>query len=278
VDAGKNDSLNIRRRKLVPKGVYVRTQYYKDLLRQRQGTKEYKIKHSQDCKGKCGVYKRTEEQKMILRENGKKYGFKKENKIGHRFKKGYKWTKKHRENHKKYKMTEHHKSLCGQYKRTENHLNLLRELNSGEKNHGWKGGISLDKKKYNQKYQQNIPKEERNVYRREYNHRLGISKKYSYKYGGLKPLTKREHRLLRKYNEKEAGELTIETIQKVYEDNIKEFQTLTCYLCLEPIIFGKDTLDHIIPLSRGGTNKYENLAIACRICNSVKHNKLIEEL
>ena len=74
-----------------------------------------------------------------------------------------------------------------------------------------------------------------------------------------------------------AGILTIQTIQKVYEDNIKKYGTLTCYLCLEPIEFKKDCLEHKTPLSRGGTNKYENLAVAHGSCNNKKFNKTEEE-
>ena len=39
--------------------------------------------------------------------------------------------------------------------------------------------------------------------------------------------------------------LTIERIQMVYEDNIKKYGTLTCYLCERPIEFKKDCLEHI---------------------------------
>lgn len=74
-----------------------------------------------------------------------------------------------------------------------------------------------------------------------------------------------------------AGKLEKKTIQMVYEDNIKRFGTLTCYLCLQPILFGKDCLEHRTPLIRGGTNEYNNLAIACRSCNSKKHSKTEEE-
>lgn len=73
------------------------------------------------------------------------------------------------------------------------------------------------------------------------------------------------------------GTLSIKTIQLVYEDNIKRFGTLTCYLCLEPILFGKDELEHKIPLSRGGTNEYNNLEIACFDCNRKKCNKTEKE-
>jgi len=72
---------------------------------------------------------------------------------------------------------------------------------------------------------------------------------------------------------KKGGKLTVKIIQLVYEDNIKKYGTLTCYLCEKPIEFGKDQLEHKTPLCRGGTNEYNNLAIACQFCNCSKHDK-----
>lgn len=66
-------------------------------------------------------------------------------------------------------------------------------------------------------------------------------------------------------------------IQKVYEDNIKKYGTLTCYLCLNPIPFGKDHLEHKIPISRGGTNDRVNLDVACMKCNCSKRDKTDKE-
>ena len=37
------------------------------------------------------------------------------------------------------------------------------------------------------------------------------------------------------------------------------------------------TCDHVVPLVRGGTNEMENLATACRPCNSSKGHKLLDE-
>ena len=73
------------------------------------------------------------------------------------------------------------------------------------------------------------------------------------------------------------GTITVFVIQRVYEDNIKKFGTLTCYLCLSPISFGKDHLEHKTPLSRGGTHYYNNLAVACQSCNLSKGNKTLKE-
>jgi 5-methylcytosine-specific restriction endonuclease McrA len=81
----------------------------------------------------------------------------------------------------------------------------------------------------------------------------------------------------RAYVVKQGGPLLLTTIQRVYEDNIKSFGTLTCYLCFKNIEFGSDSLDHKTPLSRGGTNKYENLAVAHFRCNCRKNNKTEKE-
>lgn len=76
---------------------------------------------------------------------------------------------------------------------------------------------------------------------------------------------------------KNAGELSIKTIQMVYEDNIKQYGTLTCYLCLKPIEFKRDSLEHRTPICKGGTNEYHNLAIAHINCNRAKNRKTYEE-
>ncbi|MHA6796013.1 HNH endonuclease [Pseudonocardia bannensis] len=39
-----------------------------------------------------------------------------------------------------------------------------------------------------------------------------------------------------------------------------------------------DTIDHVVPRSRGGTHTWDNCVAACRACNSRKADRLIEEL
>lgn len=109
---------------------------------------------------------------------------------------------------------------------------------------------------------------------KERRHKNGISKKYTSGISYTKEY-KKAKRIEYKTRFKKAGRLAAETVRIIYEDNIKKFGTLTCYLCLKTIPINEDTLDHIIPLSKGGTNEYNNLSVSCRSCNSKKGNKLI---
>lgn len=55
-----------------------------------------------------------------------------------------------------------------------------------------------------------------------------------------------------------------------------DFYGRRCYLChcdWDALVSGNRTIDHIIPLSKGGTNWPSNLAPACRSCNASKSNK-----
>lgn len=49
------------------------------------------------------------------------------------------------------------------------------------------------------------------------------------------------------------------------------------YRCVYCNKTGKLTLDHIIPISRGGDHTKDNVAPACVHCNSSKGNKMIDE-
>lgn len=66
-------------------------------------------------------------------------------------------------------------------------------------------------------------------------------------------------------------------LQFLYELNIKTHGTLTCELCFKPIKFGEDSLDHLLPISKGGTNDFWNLAISHLGCNRKKGSKTMDE-
>lgn len=68
-----------------------------------------------------------------------------------------------------------------------------------------------------------------------------------------------------------VGEHTAEDIQQMYED-----QGGLCAYCEIPLL-GSYEVDHMVPLSRNGTNGVENLALACMPCNRSKGAQTVEE-
>lgn len=59
-------------------------------------------------------------------------------------------------------------------------------------------------------------------------------------------------------------------------------QNSRCYFCgckltSIPHLPNSQTVDHIVPLSRGGSNSPDNLVLACAHCNFSKHDKLPHE-
>lgn len=50
-----------------------------------------------------------------------------------------------------------------------------------------------------------------------------------------------------------------------------------CYFCKRDILFEKWTIDHLMPLSRGGGNEHDNLKGACSTCNNAKGSLTEEE-
>jgi hypothetical protein len=57
-------------------------------------------------------------------------------------------------------------------------------------------------------------------------------------------------------------------------DAIHEKHNGRCVYCGAP----SDEIDHVMPLSRGGSNQESNLVAACRHCNRTKSDRLLSEL
>ena len=53
-----------------------------------------------------------------------------------------------------------------------------------------------------------------------------------------------------------------------------EEQNRRCGYCGTKIGFSEVTIDHIIPLSKGGTNALDNLQACCGFCNKAKDDSL----
>lgn len=76
----------------------------------------------------------------------------------------------------------------------------------------------------------------------------------------------------RRAREKNAeGSFTKEQIEALYEE-----QDELCAYCDVPLN-GNYHIDHVQPLSRGGSNFIENIVISCPTCNLSKGSKTLEE-
>lgn len=51
-----------------------------------------------------------------------------------------------------------------------------------------------------------------------------------------------------------------------------------CAICGKFVPYDSFTVDHIIPLAKGGTNAMDNLQAACSVCNLIKQDILPEDL
>lgn len=51
---------------------------------------------------------------------------------------------------------------------------------------------------------------------------------------------------------------------------------IRCRYCRDRIDRAAITVDHIIPVSKGGTNALENLCLACKLCNLRKADQILE--
>ena len=121
---------------------------------------------------------------------------------------------------------------------------------SGKRNPNWNGGTTL-KPNYMSRHHKLWRKNNPELYR----------------------LRTRQANFLRRSRMREAGPVDFPTLQSVYERNIKQYGTLTCYLCFKSIEFGKDSFDHKTPIFYGGKNTLDNLDIAHISCNKSKGTK-----
>ena len=66
------------------------------------------------------------------------------------------------------------------------------------------------------------------------------------------------------------------TLQLEIEQRVRSEAGDRCGYCLSPqhLVFGKLEIDHLVPVSRGGSDDEENLWLACRMCNNFKASQI----
>jgi 5-methylcytosine-specific restriction endonuclease McrA len=66
-------------------------------------------------------------------------------------------------------------------------------------------------------------------------------------------------------------------IEQVNRRKIIERDKSTCYMCGRKLGYAELVIDHVIPISRGGSHSEDNMKVACAPCNRRKGSKLPAE-
>jgi 5-methylcytosine-specific restriction endonuclease McrA len=88
------------------------------------------------------------------------------------------------------------------------------------------------------------------------------------RFRSAKPDSVAQHRA--NANHKRRARLVQGEFENVDIDALYERDGGVCQICMTEVPRGLATIDHIIPLSRGGGHTYDNTQIAHRVCNSKK--------
>ena len=143
------------------------------------------------------------------------------------------------------------KPRLGQHHTEEYKQNLRNK--TGEKSSNWKGGITTDKLEYRRQWYKNLPENKKKELR----------------------FKKNKRNRLKQATCKELGTHTYgewELLKKQYN--------YTCPCCGLSEPFNQKskylTEDHIIPLSKGGSDLIENIQPLCLSCNVKKHTLIIK--
>lgn len=86
------------------------------------------------------------------------------------------------------------------------------------------------------------------------------------------------------YNLKTEGVFTKKEMRQKFEKNkpqlMKELlkvKGFNCYICKKKLKENNGTIDHVVPISLGGTNDVENLEFCCHDCNQLKSAQTEDE-
>ena len=92
---------------------------------------------------------------------------------------------------------------------------------------------------------------------------------------GLAPSERIRRRVLRRRKEADAharrrASFYTEQLEDVSRDEIAERDNHLCHICGEWVGAQEMTIDHVVPLARGGSHTKDNIKLAHKVCNSRK--------
>ncbi len=90
--------------------------------------------------------------------------------------------------------------------------------------------------------------------------------------------------LARRHSSRRRALQLATTVETFTEADIRALHGDDCYLCDQPIDYDlpfpdpfSPSVDHIVPLSKGGTHTLDNVAMTCLRCNQSKHDRATDK-
>jgi 5-methylcytosine-specific restriction endonuclease McrA len=121
-------------------------------------------------------------------------------------------------------------------------------------------------------------REQRMHYYREYNDAHREEKRQGYRLRRMNMPSERRKTYYAQHNfTRRARLVNALRTERIDKQALIERDKWTCYICGCICIPENITLDHVIPLSRGGTHTADNLRVACKSCNGSKGAKSLHE-
>ena len=133
--------------------------------------------------------------------------------------------------------------------------------------------ILAGKKRYRQERAEALSTKQRAYYLEHQVERLSYKQNYNQTENGI--IAKRADAHNRRARRKKApGKHTTAQLREQFQS-----QEGKCYYCQCKLQHARDSwhADHVVPLSRGGSNDISNIVITCPPCNRAKHDKLPHE-
>lgn len=147
-----------------------------------------------------------------------------------------------------------------------------------ETNRLWKTKNAERHREYSRRWAARNAERHRETNRRRYAQNPEKQREASRRWQKVNPEKKRVNN-----HNRRARELTAEGTHTVIDIKTQyQRQKGKCYYCKVkmtqiPHQSNSATVDHVVPLTRGGRNAPDNIVIACQHCNFSKHNKLPHE-
>ncbi len=129
---------------------------------------------------------------------------------------------------------------------------------------------------YSKEYQKNHPERTKQIKKRHSIKRSEYIKARVKKWIAANPIHNRLIRQRVRLSGINYDSLTLNELIEIYNLHKTDNDLYICHYCHKALEFSETTIDHIIPISKGGSNSADNITIACLKCNAKKGDRILK--